>query len=223
MSRLNGPLRFTASTIRKSAPPIFYFVVLANYITSNHYELHSIHGASMAPFLSPAYHETRQKDKVLFKKNIRFTDEYSDVSWSNAKSELKRGMIVSFISPLSSQLAVKRVIALGGDKVKPLGRHNLSSAAKDQGVIMGDQEEEVTVPFGHVWVEGDQVDREKNIDSNCYGPISKSLINGVATWILWPNDRRRRIEWEKDGEKRTEGRVVRAKDDHYLPKEWSIY
>lgn len=177
----------------------------------------------MAPFLSPDYHATGQKDIVLFKLNPRLSDDYSDQGGSVAHSELKRGMIVSFLSPTSSKMAVKRVVALGGDKITPLERNSVNETANSRRHIIRDEGIEVTVPFGHVWVEGDQVDGEKTLDSNSYGPVSKSLIKGIATRIIWPPSRIGQLEWDKDWEKRMKGRVTRTKDDHYLPAEWALY
>jgi inner membrane protease subunit 2 len=40
------------------------------------------------------------------------------------------------------------------------------------------------VPKGHVWVEGDNKDGRKTLDSLHYGPISMSLIQGKVTHIV---------------------------------------
>lgn len=201
----------------------FYVLFAGNYITTYHYSFYFINGPSMAPFLSPKFHATGQKDIVLFKLNPRLSDDYSDQGSSGAHSELKRGMIVSFLSPTSSKMAVKRIVALGGDRITPLGRNGVSETAASRNLSLRDTEKEVTVPFGHVWVEGDQVDVEKTFDSNSYGPISKSLIKGIATRIIWPPSRSGQLEWDKGWEKRMKGRVTRTKDDHYLPAEWALY
>lgn len=52
--------------------------------------------------------------------------------------------------------------------------------------------QQVRVPKGHVWVEGDG---EKSKDSNYYGPISARLITGRITHILSPLDRAGRVKW----------------------------
>lgn len=41
------------------------------------------------------------------------------------------------------------------------------------------------VPKGHVWVEGDNW--RKTVDSNNYGPISMSLVQGRAIAVLNPS------------------------------------
>ena len=43
------------------------------------------------------------------------------------------------------------------------------------------------VPQGHVWVEGDN--EKASRDSNWYGPISRSLVMGRASAIVWPPSR----------------------------------
>ena len=67
---------------------------------------------------------------------------------------------MAFWSPQNPQrLVVKRVVALEGDEV--LTRQPFPFASTD-------------VPFGHVWVEGD--DRVHSLDSNDYGPVRSSLL-----------------------------------------------
>lgn len=50
-----------------------------------------------------------------------------------------------------------------------------------------------TVPFNHVWVEGDADDPGKSLDSNTYGPVSISMIQGNVVAVLYP--RMRRLKW----------------------------
>lgn len=209
--------------IAQSALGAFYFFYTFDYIKNHHYTLHRVRGSSMAPLLSPHDSETAQRDFVLFKQNVRLADDYAVEGGSGDESELKRGMIVSFLSPFSSKMAVKRVVALEGDVVKPLGRHNSSTSSEGHDSLVSEIETGIVVPFGHVWVEGDQVDREKNLDSNNYGPISKSLIRGVGLRIVWPLERSGKIDWEKDWEEKCRGRITRAKEEHQIPEEWRLY
>lgn len=79
----------------------------------------------------------------------------------------------------------------------------------------------VTVPFGHVWVEGENVD--ETLDSSDYGPISKRLILGVATAIHSPAHRRGRVDWTEDGwRERWKGRVEWKYREGKVPQEWDI-
>jgi len=72
---------------------------------------------------------------------------------------------------------VKRIVGLEGDKVRTRPPFPYP---------------EVTVPEGHVWVEGDG---DNSLDSNDYGPISARLIIGQVSHILLPLDRAGRLRW----------------------------
>lgn len=63
---------------------------------------------------------------------------------------------------------MKRIIGLEGDTVRTKKPYPFA---------------EEKVPQGHIWVEGDG---EKTLDSNTYGPISRSLIIGKAVYMLLP-------------------------------------
>ena len=80
------------------------------------------------------------------------------------------------------RIAVKRIIALEGDTV--ITRPPYPFARED-------------VPFGHVWVEGDQPDGNKTMDSNLVGPVSRSLIVGRVGGVVWPWRKAGRIGWEE--------------------------
>lgn len=75
---------------------------------------------------------------------------------------------------------VKRVIALEGDKVYTRAPYPLPIAE---------------VPAGHVWVEGDG--GKQSLDSNTYGPISKSLITGRIVYVVWPWNSFGTIRWDQ--------------------------
>ena len=89
--------------------------------------------------------------------------------------------------------AIKRVIALEGDRV-------YTRAPCPVPVVQ--------VPANHVWVEGDNKDGRKSLDSNHYGPIPLNLISGRVTHILMPWNSSGRIRWE-DFKART--RVIKGK------------
>lgn len=88
-------------------------------------------------------------------------------------------MYVPARSPANpSNIAIKRVIALPGDRVttrEPCPRPSQ------------------IVPFNHVWLEGDADDPGKSLDSNTYGPVSISLITGSVMAVLHP--RMRLLKW----------------------------
>jgi len=122
-------------------------------------ELVWINGASMYPYLNTGFHQSLKKDICWVYKQ-------------NPIEGLQRGMLITFWSPYNPEVVVvKRVIALEGDKVYTRAPYPFPIA---------------DVPAGHIWVEGDNRDGTKNLDSNWYGPISKSLITGKVTHVLWP-------------------------------------
>ena len=90
---------------------------------------------------------------------------------------VRRGDVVVFSSTRDpSQLNIKRVIGLEGDVVSTV-RYRKSK---------------VTVPKGHVWLEGDNTNH--SYDSNRVGPVPMGLIRGKATRIIWPPNRWKVLE-----------------------------
>lgn len=81
--------------------------------------------------------------------------------------------------------AIKRIIALPGDRVTT--REPCLQPLQ-------------TIPWNHVWVEGDTEDPRKSLDSNTYGPVSMSLISGQVVGVLWPRPRELKWwDWEGEG------------------------
>jgi inner membrane protease subunit 2 len=87
---------------------------------------------------------------------------------------LRTGSLYIFNSRSPSHpdvLSIKRVIALPGDKVITKAPYPYPTTV---------------IPLNHIWVEGDNQDGRKTLDSNHYGPISMSLITGRVTHVLRP-------------------------------------
>ncbi|PMD54229.1 LexA/Signal peptidase [Hyaloscypha bicolor E] len=138
------------------------------FFNGNVGELCRINGPSMYPYLNTTYDEDLKKDLCWVSK------------WNPTRT-LERGMLVSFQSPNNPErLAIKRVIAIEGDIVHTRAPCPLPT---------------VQVPVNHVWVEGDNRDRSR--DSNTYGPLPKSLIQGKLTYILWPWKSSGPIHWRQ--------------------------
>lgn len=77
------------------------------------------------------------------------------------------------------KIAVKRVVALENDVVQTKAPHPLPT---------------VRVPQGHVWVEGDGPPGS-SLDSNTYGPVSKQLLTGRVTYVVYPFRKFGSLRW----------------------------
>ena len=97
--------------------------------------------------------------------------------------------IVTFPSPTDGTEQIKRVVALGGQRVaiadaqllvddRPVPEPYVDLATID-GVYFGP----VVVPLGSVFVLGD--DRERSIDSRAFGPVPVEDVDGRLTATLW--------------------------------------
>ncbi|GAB9467691.1 Signal peptidase i [Globisporangium polare] len=89
----------------------------------------------------------------------------------------ERGDVVLLRSPTRSNGATicKRILALEGDVVQLQPRFDQS------------RQETITVPKGHVWVEGDNP--TLSVDSRQIGAVPAALVLGRACAIAWPSDR----------------------------------
>ena len=92
----------------------------------------------------------------------------------------------------SSQTFIKRVVAVGGDRVALLGgRVVRNGRPQDEPFARGCGPgagcrfpREVTVPAGHVYLLGDN--RGASQDSRFWGPVPTSWVIGKAAVIYWP-------------------------------------
>lgn len=131
-------------------------------------------GLSMSPFLNGDH------DPSTPNTNDRLLIDHR----SNVISTVRRGMVIVFRSPYDPQRwAVKRVVAVAGDRVTPMSGYAGGTTP-------------LIVPYGHIWVEGDVEDRDKSIDSNWYGPISLNLIIGRVMYVIWPWRHFAEVRWQ---------------------------
>ncbi|PFH51410.1 hypothetical protein AMATHDRAFT_142659 [Amanita thiersii Skay4041] len=119
-----------------------------------------ISGRSMQPTLNPD--TSAWRDIAVF-------DQFS----THIMRPCRRDDIVALRSPVDSKrMLVKRIVALEGDLVK-----TRPPCA----------EQEVRVPPGHAWIEGDEPFRTD--DSNLFGPVPLGLIESRLMFIIWPLNR----------------------------------
>jgi mitochondrial inner membrane protease subunit 2 len=203
--RLQQPLTARDLFARRSlylfARSVAILVPATIFLKDNLYDVSFINGPSMAPTLSPKFHETGEKDWVVWAK-FRPT------------GDLKRGDVIAFRLPHDPEgEGVKRVIGLPGDVVvlDPRRRPKRSRDGADipESVGWDSWNGRVEVPKGHLWVEGDNWRRTR--DSNWYGPISMSLVEGKAMSILAPWGRALTEPWEEPGGFKTRTKVLEGK------------
>lgn len=101
-----------------------------------------------------------------------FTRDYVMYSKQILKGEKLNNRIVAIKDPFSTRVLFRRVIA---------EEHQWVQRIDDGGIIK--------IPNGHVWIEGDNEDEERTLDSlnaKNGGPISKKHIYGPCEYIVWP-------------------------------------
>lgn len=150
------------------------------FVRESFCDVTEINGKSMAPTLSPNVTSTGAKDVVFWRKHL-------------PTRNLHRGDVVLFCAPHNPEgISTKRVVALAGDTVRldprrrPADSQNgrTSASGRRWDMMYAQNGGKVEVPQGHVWVEGDNW--RHTLDSNTYGPISRSLIIGKAVSIVRP-------------------------------------
>lgn len=150
------------------------------FVKGTMFDVHRVHGPSMSPTLSPFVHETGQNDQIItVKRNLRGKPWNPDYAISfefcrPARATLRRGDIVTFWTPHKPEgLGVKRVIGIPGDtivrNVKRVGRQKENEGRVSEKMGMEVPPLVVTVPRGHIWVEGDNW--RNTVDSNDYGTV----------------------------------------------------
>ena len=100
------------------------------------------------------------------------------------------GQVVTLTDPQDGSLVVKRVVALGGQKVEIRDAYLYVDGAEvdepfvDHSRIDGVYFGPVTVPAGNIFVLGDS--RNGSIDSRIFGPVPVSAVSGRVLVRLWP-------------------------------------
>ncbi|KAI7509500.1 hypothetical protein KC347_g5183 [Hortaea werneckii] len=187
----------------------FWVFGTATFVVDNVVQCTSVTGGSMEPTLSPLDNTTGQKDYVLWNK------------WE-IESKIRRGDIVLFSLPgRPDDRGTKRVIATEGDTVildpRRRPKHEASGRDLPESTGWDMYMRRVEIPPGHVWVEGDNW--RKTRDSNWYGPISKSLIQGKASAVVWPWDRSGSKPWESF---KSKTKVIQGQPREERENEWRV-
>ncbi|KAI9017915.1 peptidase S24/S26A/S26B/S26C [Phycomyces nitens] len=161
------------------------WVPVVFFVLENGVSTTRIDGRSMQPTFNPDSNELK-RDVVLVNK------------WAATGHSFQRGQVVVLTSPNDpKRKIIKRIIALQGDTIKPR-RGN----------------EEVYIPKGHCWIEGDE--KFHSNDSNTYGPVPISLITSIVSHIVWPLDRYGPVEVKGVETKRVKvGFIAPDSDDDY--------
>ncbi len=103
--------------------------------------------------------------------------------------EVAAGDIVTFSSPADGAPAIKRVVAVGGQRLLITDGHLIvdgravSEPYVDRAEVSGVFFQTLDVPFGSVFVLGDH--REVSVDSRSYGPVPVSAIGGRLLLTMW--------------------------------------
>ena len=116
--------------------------------------------------------------------------------WPHPQEQVFLTICSSRSPPHPEVLSTKRVIGLEGDTVYTRAPYPYPTAV---------------VPKNHVWVEGDNKDGSKTLDSNTYGPIAMPLIQGRITHVLWPWKSIGPVNWQ---EFRGRARVIRGRKEN---------
>ncbi len=102
---------------------------------------------------------------------------------------LRRGDLVTFVSPQDGELALKRVIGLPGDEVAirdgvlSVGERVVTEPFVDPEAMDAVYYGPIRVPAGSVLLFGDN--RENSIDSRTYGPVPRSRLRARVVAKLW--------------------------------------
>ena len=198
-----------------------------------------VNGESMTPALRST---PGQKDflffKPLFPGPLVTRDKPTEDRKTKPRNEVARGQLVLLTSVNDPEkYVVKRVIGIPGDAITPIEKKRVDS--KQDGGHMyisphASSVSPVTVPYGYLWVEGDNPSR--SLDSNDYGPVSQSLVQEVAygragfPWRRrWQDRKWKRVEWEKDGwDKTVQSRLKKREDvtgwkGEGVPERWQTF
>ena len=144
------------------------------------------------------FSDIKRGEVVVFRDPANWLSPNYDDS-SGIRKVIKDSLVfVGVLPDPSKQYLIKRVIGVGGDKVRCCGKDgkievngvSLNEPYIYEGDKPSDSEFEVEVPQGFIWVMGDHrgasADSRFHTDDPNKGMVALDKVTGRATFIIWP-------------------------------------
>lgn len=144
------------------------------------------------------FSDIKRGEVVVFRDPANWLSPNYDDSSGIGKAIKDSLVFVGVLPDPSKQYLIKRVIGVGGDKVRCCGKDGkieVNGISVDEPYIYkgdnpSDSEFEVEVPEGFIWVMGDHrgasADSRYHTDDPNKGMVSLDKVTGRATFIIWP-------------------------------------
>ena len=142
--------------------------------------------------------DIKRGEVVVFRDPANWLSPNYDDS-SGIRKVIKDSLVfVGVLPDPSKQYLIKRVIGVGGDKVRCCGKDgkievngvSINEPYIYEGDKPSDSEFEVEVPQGFIWVMGDHrgasADSRFHTDDPNKGMVALDKVTGRATFIIWP-------------------------------------
>ena len=144
------------------------------------------------------FSDIKRGEVVVFRDPANWLSPNYDDS-SGIRKVIKDSLVfVGVLPDPSKQYLIKRVIGVGGDKVRCCGKDgkievngvSINEPYIYEGDKPSDSEFEVEVPQGFIWVMGDHrgasADSRFHTDDPNKGMVALDKVTGGATFIIWP-------------------------------------
>ena len=148
--------------------------------------------------LGALFSDIKRGEVVVFRDPANWLSPNYDES-SGIRKVIKDSLVfVGVLPDPSKQYLIKRVIGVGGDKVRCCGKDgkievngvSINEPYIYEGDKPSDSEFEVEVPQGFIWVMGDHrgasADSRFHTDDPNKGMVALDKVTGRATFIIWP-------------------------------------
>jgi signal peptidase I len=148
--------------------------------------------------LGALFSDIKRGEVVVFRDPANWLSPNYDDS-SGIRKVIKDSLVfVGVLPDPSKQYLIKRVIGVGGDKVRCCGKDgkievngvSINEPYIYEGDKPSDSEFEVEVPQGFIWVMGDHrgasADSRFHTDDPNKGMVALDKVTGRATFIIWP-------------------------------------